>query len=301
MPRPLAVGLLVLTTIIWGCAFVAQKWGMASMGPFTFAGVRYIVGGLLVLPIATWEWRRRTGRPITAAQWRLIAVICAVFFLGSVLQQTGLRYTTVTNSGFLTGLYAFFTPVFGYVIYRLRPHPVVLVCVPLALGGLYLLNGGHLDRFTVGDLLIAACAAMWGVHVLLLGRVSLDTGLPITISALSFLAAGLAALPLAFLFETPSLVSIAAGWPSLAYAAVLSTAIAFCLQAVAQQYVPPANAAIILSSESLFAALAAAVLLGERLPPIGYVGAAMMFAATVAVELVPALQRPRTSVLNHPS
>ena len=115
------------------------------------------------------------------------------------------------------------------------------------------------------------------------------TGLPIFVSAVSFLFAGVAASAIALGTEAPTVEAISAGWIEIAYAAVLSTAIGFTFQAIGQQHVPPANAAIILSAESLFAALGGAVVLGERLPAIGYAGAALMFAAILIVEAVPPL------------
>ena len=215
----------------------------------------------------------------------------AVFAAGSLLQQVGLTTTTVTNAGFLTGLYVFFTPVFGYLIYRARPHPIVAVCVPLALVGLYYLNGGSLDALTGGDLLIIVSAACWGLHILLLGIVARDTGLPVGISTATFIATGLIALPPALALEAPAVAAVATGWLEIGFAAVLSTALAFTLQAIAQQHLPAANAAMILSSESLFAALGAAILLGERLSAVGYLGAALIFSAIVATEVVPLVTR----------
>ena len=297
MPRPLALALLLITTSIWGLAFVAQKSAMDSMGPFTFAAARFLIGGVLIIPLALSEWNRRNAKaaPLTARQWWLIAVLIAVFIAGSLFQQVGLQTTTVTNGGFLTGTYVFFTPLFAYLVYRTRPHIIIVICVPLALVGLYYLNGGQLDMFTAGDALILGCALCWGLQILLLGVVSKDTGLPIAISVASFLATGLVALPLAFALETPSLAGLSEGWVQIAYSAVLSTALAFTLQAIAQQHVPASNAAIILSSETLFAAIGGAILLGERLTPIGYFGATLMFVAIVAVEVIPPLTRRKPS------
>jgi drug/metabolite transporter (DMT)-like permease len=295
VPRPLAVLMLLSTTIMWGFAFVAQKSAMESLGPLSFAAARYLLGAAILVPLALWELRRHrrsSAGKLTAPQWRLIAIICAVFFFGSIFQQWGLTATTVTNGGFLTGLYVFFTPLFGWLVYRTRAHPVVVLCIPLALAGLFLLNGGTLDRFGFGDLLVIACALFWGVHVLLLGTVSRDTGLPIAISWLCFASSGLLAAVLAPFIETPSWPAFIAATTEILYAGVLSTAVAFTFQAIAQQYVPAANSAIILSSESLFAALGGALLLGERLTPMGYAGCALMFVAIVMVETVPAvLQR----------
>lgn len=295
--RPIAVFMLLTTTSIWGFAFVAQKSAMDTMGPYTFSAARYLLGGLCVLPLVFGEWERRRAKsaPLTPRQWWMIAVIVAAFGVGSLLQQVGLQSTTVTNAGFLTGLYVIFTPLLAYLIYRTAPHPILYVCVPLALIGLYYLNGGRLDAFSGGDFLVIACAVCWGLQILLIGIVSKETGLPIVISVGCFVATGLVSLPLAFIFETPTLAGISAGWIQIAYAGILSTALAFTFQAIAQQYLPPSNAAIISSSETLFAALGGALLLGERLTTIGYMGAALMFVAIVAVEAIPPLTQQKQS------
>ena len=113
------------------------------------------------------------------------------------------------------------------------------------------------------------------------------------LSALSFLVVGLLSLLLAFATETPDFFALADGWIEILYAGLLSTAVAYTLQAIAQQHVPASNAAIILSAESLFAALGGALLMAERLSPVGYAGAALIFFAIVLVEAVPALRKPR--------
>lgn len=292
MSRPLAALLLLLCTMFWGFAFVAQKSAMGSIGPLSFAGVRYILGGLLVLPLAISEWRRRKAE-LSRSQWLLVGVLCFAFFMGSWLQQAGLATTTATNAGFLTGLYVFFVPLIGYFAFRVRPHPIVYVGVPLALVGIYFLNGGGLSSFNGGDWLVVGSAVFWAMHVLTLGHLAKETGLPIFVSAVSFLVAGAVALAIALPVEAPTIAQISDVWVQLAYAAVLSTAVGFTLQAVGQQYVPPANAAIILSAESLFAALGGAVVLGDRLPVVGYAGAALLFVAIVMVEAVPALLERR--------
>src|SRR5690606_20557325 len=178
MSRPVAALLLLICTMLWGFAFIAQKSAMYSMEPLTFAGVRYLLGGLLVLPLALRERRRRI-EPLTRKNWVLILAMSAVFFAGSWLQQAGLTLTTATNAGFLTGLYVFFVPVLGYVMFRNRAHPIIFVCVPLALIGTYFLTGGGLDSFNGGDGLIVIGAVFWALHVILLGHVARATGLPI--------------------------------------------------------------------------------------------------------------------------
>ena len=288
MSRPLAILLLLICTALWGFAFVVQKSAMATMGPLTFIGVRNLLGGIVILPVALFL-ARRAPRRLTSKEWWFTAGMSLALMLGSWLQQYGLLTTTVTNGGFLTSLYVLFVPLVGLLVFRNWPHPIVWVGVPLALVGIYFLNGGGLDSLNSGDGFVVGSAVFWAIQVIMLGFIARTTGQPILVSCISFLIAGGLALACAFIFETPTMTGILGGWEELAYAGIFSTAIAFTLQAIGQQHVPSANAAIVLSSESLFAALGGAIFLGERLPPIGYGGAALLFAAIIMVEALPPL------------
>jgi drug/metabolite transporter (DMT)-like permease len=292
MPRPLAAGLLVVTTMLWGFAFVAQKTAMDSMGPLTFSATRYALATLCILPLALWEMRRGKARTVSVRDWGVIGLIAMFFFFGVWLQQAALTMTTVTNSGFLTSLYILVVPLLAIAILKLRPHPIVWFGMPMALLGVFLLNGARLDSINLGDALVILSAVAWAFQILLIGIVSKRTGLPVTISVICFAATTAFSTAGAFALEIPSLSGIGDGWIEILYTAVLSTAVAFTLQAVAQQYVPPANAAIILSGEGLFAAIGGALLLNERLSVIGYAGAGLIFLAIVLVEVFPHLRRP---------
>jgi drug/metabolite transporter (DMT)-like permease len=293
MSRPVAVLLLVITTAIWGFAFVAQKSAMSHTGPLGFSGARFLLGGIALLPFAVAELRRKQVRlaAVAPARWVLVGALCAVFLFGSLLQQYGLTLTSVTNSGFLTALYVLFVPLIAYLALRARPHPVIYLGAPLALIGIFYLNGGRLESFTFGDILVIVSAVFWGGHVFLLGLLSRDTGLPVALSAVTFIVSGVLSLGFALPIEAPQLADFVAVGPQVLYAGLLSTALGFTLQAIAQQHVPAANAAIVLSAESLFAALGGALLLGERLTPVGYAGAALIFLAIILVEAIPALRR----------
>lgn len=296
MSRPVAVLLLLLCTAIWGLAFVSQKSAMDSMGPLTFSAVRLWLGGFALTPIAVLEYQRRRGGKgplFTRRQWQLLGLMSVVFFSASWLQQAGLLHTTVTNGGFLTALYVLAVPVIAFAVTRHRPHPVIYVGAPLALCGIFLLNNATLDALNLGDAMIIVSAVFWGGHVFMVGYLARDTGLPLAISAGSFFAAALLSTVFALLLETPSLAGIMGGWVQIAYAGIFSTAVAYSLQAVGQQHLPPSNAAIVLSSESLFAALFGALLLGERLTVLGYLGALVLFGAILLVEAVPALAARR--------
>ena len=297
MSRSLAVTLLLICTSLWGLAFVFQKDAMGYMEPLTFAGARYALGGILVLPLAIWEYRRRRARGavISRGQWQRIGWLSLAFFLGVWLQQAALVTTSVTNGGFITSLYVIFTPVVTFLTLRTRPHPIIYAGAPLALVGIYLLTGANFSQLALGDLQLLLCAICWGIQVSMLGALVEETGMPVFVSTINYFATALIAGAGALAFETPRIEGMLDGWIPILYAGVCSTAIGFTLQAIGQRYVPPANAAIILSSESLFAALFGALLLGERLPPLGYLGAAIIFIAIVTVEAVPALRGKRAA------
>lgn len=294
MKRSSATILLILAAAFWGMAFIAQKSAMDFMGPLTFVGSRFLLGGLLVLPFAIYEYRKR-NIVLSKNQKLLIFALCINFFLGSWLQQWGLLTTSATNGGFLTGLYVFFVPIIQLTIFRTKPHFIIWLCAPLAVLGLFLLSGASVNPFGIGDYLVISSAIFWAMQVYLLGHLAAETKLPLTISTICFLAAGIFGTIGAFGFETVTWQGLESGWMEILYAAIFSTAIGFSLQAMGQQYVPPANAAIIVSSESLFAAAGGALLLGERLSPNGYIGIAILFAAIVAVEAIPQLSKKAKS------
>jgi drug/metabolite transporter (DMT)-like permease len=295
MSRTLAALLLIVCTMLWGLAFLFQKGAMAHMGPLVFTAIRYSIGTLLVLPLAIPEYRRQIaliGR-ITPRQWQQIAVLLLSFFGGVWAQQAALQTTTVTNGGFLTTLYVIFTPIVTFAMARIRPHPIVYLGAPMALVGIYLLTGADLSGFTFGDGLLVVCAISWAIQIAVLAPLVQETGMPVTMSAACFAATAVLAAIGTPILEHPTWDAVTSGWIEILYTGVCSTAIAFTLQAIGQQYVPSANAAIILSAESLFAALAGAIALGERLPPLGYLGAALIFIAIVLVEAVPAWRSRR--------
>jgi drug/metabolite transporter (DMT)-like permease len=295
MSRSLAALLLIVCPLLWGIAFVFQKNAMAHMGPLVFTAIRYAIGSLLVLPLAIAEYRRQrsSAGPFTARRWAQVAVLLLAFFAGVWAQQAAMQTTSVTNGGFLTALYVIFTPIVSFVFARIRPHPIVYLGAPMALVGIYLLTGADLRAFTLGDGLLVVCALSWAVQIAVLAPLVQQTGMPVALSAACFASTALFAALGVPVLEHPTWQAVSAGWIEILYTGVMSTAIAFTLQAVGQQYVPPANAAIILSSESLFAAAAGAILLGERLPPLGYFGAALIFLAIVLVEAIPALRARR--------
>ncbi|MDN2565450.1 DMT family transporter [Aquibium sp. A9E412] len=292
MTRNRANLLLLTAGAIWGMGFVAQSTAMAAIGPLLFIGLRFSLATLVILPFALAE-ARRAEAPLTRADWRAFAVIGVLLFAGMAAQQYGLLTTTVTNSGFLTGLYVVMVPFFAVLIFRQWPHAVVWPAALSALAGIWLLSGGGAVALRPGDWLTILCAAFWAIQVILIGRHASHTGRPVTLAVTQFAITGAIALAAAAALEPVAAAAIAAALPEILFAGIFSGGIAFTLQVVGQRYTTAPQAAIFLSTEAVFAALFAALILGERLPPSGLLGCVLIFAAILAVEVVPPLTRRR--------
>jgi drug/metabolite transporter (DMT)-like permease len=275
--------LLLLTAIIWGMAFVAQRMGMEHVGPYTYNAVRFGIGSLSLLPLIAVRRRRAhptekaPASPMSALTAGLIAG--AVLFFGASLQQIGLLTTTAGKAGFITGLYVVLVPLLG-LLWGQRAGWSAWAGAGLSVAGLFLLS--VTDAFTIqsGDLLVLIGAFFWAGHVQVVGWLSRRTD-PIRLSCVQFAVCSCASLVAALLFERPNLGGIlAAAWPIL-YGGFMSVGVAFTLQVVAQRHAPPAHAAILLSFETVVAALGGALLLGERLAARGIVGCAIIFVGMI--------------------
>lgn len=282
----------MIVAVIWGSAFVAQQDAMETMGPMWFTGIRFVWGALVVIPLAVLE-SRRMGKQGHQPKGRDIMgfMACGCFlFTASLLQQIGLQSTTVTNSGFLTAMYIPMVPLLGLILFRSFPHMIVW---PASLGcvfGIWLLSGGGFDNFTTGDAWTFAGAVFWALHVLTVGYMAQRSGAPLSLAAIQFSTAAFIGILLALFTEDFTLSGTMASAGELAFAGFLSVGIAFTIQAVAQKYTGAADAAIIMSAETLFAALAGAIFQGDRLSGLQYSGAVVVFAAILAVEVLPLLR-----------
>ena len=294
MPRKPAVlandALLLLTAAIWGFAFVAQRAGMEHVGPFWFTAVRFALGSLSLLPLAL--LRRRAARmaagPEAAAPSQLRVLPAGllagtVLFGGAALQQVGMVWTTAGKAGFITGLYVVLVPLVGLFWGERAGWPRWLAAL-LAAAGLFLLTVTRSLTLERGDLLVLVGALFWTAHVRLLGWLSPRTD-PVALSCVQFAVCALLSGVAAALSEPLALEALlAAGLPIL-YGGLLSVGVAYTLQVVAQRRAPPAHAAVLLSLETVFAALGGALVLGERLGPRGLLGCALMFAGMICSQL----------------
>ena len=295
MSRVSANLLLMLVAVIWGSAFVPQSYGMAHVGPMMFTGVRFLIGALVVTPLMWIEWRRFQGetQSLQVRDGFKIAGLGGLLLAGAAMQQIGLMSTTVTHAGFLTALYVPLVPLLGWLLWRQLVHWSVWVGALACILGAYLLSGAQMLSMGVGDVWVIASTLPWALHVLLIGRVADRMGAPFLVAGGQFLVCGVFALLWALGFEPFSWSALqAAAWP-LAYTGIFSVGIAFTVQVVAQRHAHAADAAIVLSSETLFAAVFGYVLMGDRLNTAGLVGCALIIVSMMGVQLLPMLKPSR--------
>lgn len=280
--------LMLITAMIWGSAFVAQRLGMDSIGPFLYSGLRFALAALILLPLLALLQRRSAGTPTAGLNRPLLLggiLMGLALALGINLQQVGLLFTSVTNSGFITGLYVIMVPLLGLLIGQ-RAGLGIWLGASLAVIGMFLLSVGDGFHVASGDWLQLAGAFVWGIHVLLVGFFA-GRHDPLRLALIQFATCALISLLLAVLFEDIRLDAIVAAAPAILYGGVFGVAIGFTLQVVAQKHAIASHAAIILSLEAVFAAIAGAWLLGEALHLRGYAGCALMFAGMLLAQLWP--------------
>lgn len=282
--------LLLLTAMIWGFAFVAQRAGMNYVGPFIFNAVRFALGALALLPFYFF----RKNNPESAPAKRSFGVTDrkiipgslfagVAVFAGASLQQIGIVYTTAGKAGFITGLYVIIVPIIGL----LRKYPTgagTWVGAVLATVGLYLLSVRANFTIAFGDLLVFIGAFFWAAHVHIISWLT-DRISALRIAIIQFSVCSLFSFLAALLMETVRWQALGQAAAPILYAGILSVGVAYTLQVVAQKDAPPAHAAILLSLESVFAVLGGWLILSETLPLRGMIGAALMLAGMVASQV----------------
>jgi len=300
--------LLLLTAMIWGAAFVAQSVGMDYVGPFTFNGVRFLIGGIVLIPFIWLKDKRKLHENIAfhnkkinfftgklkkegkteqrnEAKTLLIGGICCGVAVGaaSSFQQIGIVHTTVGKAGFITALYIVFVPLFG-IFLKKRIRIWVWLSVVLSAVGLYLLCMNGAFRLSAGDQYVFLSAIIFSIHILLIDHFSAKVD-PVRLSALQFLACGGLSLIPMFLLESPSFSSLVSAAVPILYAGVLSCGVAYTLQVVAQRDTDPTVASLILSLESVFSALFGWIILGQTLSFRELAGCVLMFAAILLAQI----------------
>ena len=281
--------LLLLTAIIWGFAFVAQRVGMDYVGPYTFNGVRFALGSLSLIPLLLLTKRRDSPaqRLIPRASLQTMVWgggLAGLFlFAGASLQQVGLVYTTAGNAGFITGLYVVIVPIMGLLL-RQRTHVGTWLGAFLAALGLYFLSITKEMTIAWGDLLVLIGAFFWAAHVLIIGRLSprMDS---LKLAITQFAVCALLSLLTALIVESPNWNGLRQAALPILYGGLGSVGVAYTLQVVAQKDAHPAHAAILLSLEAVFAAIGGGWLLNETLTERAMFGCGLMLIGMLLSQL----------------
>ncbi|WP_294156369.1 DMT family transporter [uncultured Clostridium sp.] len=281
--------ILMITALIWGTAFVAQSVGMDYVGPFTFITARYIVGGLFLIP-CIYLLDRINKKPVRESgkddKKTLLTggFLCGTaLFTASCFQQIGIQYTTVGKSGFITALYIIIVPLLG-ILFKKRVSVKVWISVVISLIGLYLLCMNESFSISRGDFLILMCAFCFSIHILIIDKYSslVDS---VRMSCIQFFVAGLLGVIPMFIFENPQIKDMLNACSPILYAGIMSSGVAYTLQIIGQKYTSPVLATLIMSIESVFAALSGWIILGEVLSLKEYIGCCLVFSAIILAQL----------------
>ncbi|PWH13719.1 MAG: EamA family transporter [Anaerolineae bacterium] len=270
---------LFAVAIIWGTAFIAQDIAGQYRLAYLFNAISFLLGALALLPFVP------RGQPITREQWKWMIIAGLVLFIAAALQQIGIFYTQVANAGFLTSLYTVFTPFLLWIFFREKPHRLDIVAVIAAISGAWLLStGGQGLKLQQGDGLIFIGALFWAAHFVILGKFAARYE-PISFSIGQFLVCGLLNLTTGLLTEPLTALTALPLLGAIAYRGLMSVGIGYTLQVWGQNHTPPTDAALILSMESVFAALAGWLILSQHLTALQITGCAIIFVAVMLTQL----------------
>lgn len=282
--------LLTLTALIWGTAFVAQSLGMDHLGPLTFNGIRNFIAALALIPVIL--FLRRKQSPVkessAAKNYRKTlwtgGILCGTALaVASSLQQIGIQYTTVGKAGFLTALYIVMVPILGLLFKKCVPI-AVWISVVIAAIGTYLLSIQENFTISTGDLFVILCAVVFSVHILLVDHFSpLVSG--VELSSIQFLVCGILCTIAAFIAETPNLQNILLSMGPILYTGLMSSGVGYTLQIIGQKDTPPAVASLVMSLESVFAAVSGWLILGQSMSSREALGCTLVFAAVILAQI----------------
>ena len=281
MKISLSTLLLLMVAFIWGTAFVAQTTGMKSMGPVTFTGFRLLLGGLVLLPFTYFYINNKC---LNFEKIRILFLMSFALLIGALFQQIALIYTNVANVAFLTALYVPIVPFIYFVILKKPVSKYIIFASVLCITGVWFLSKNELEFGSYGDLLSIIGAFFWSFHIILIFKASELNIEPVIIAAFHIFFAGLIGVVLAFLIENPNFIDVKKGAFELIYTGILSIGLGFTLQTIAQKHLPPTNVAILLSMESVFASIAAFIILGQILKTNSLIGCALILLGVIISE-----------------
>lgn len=281
--------LLLLAAFIWGVAFVAQSVGMDYVEPFTFNGIRCLLGGVVLMPCIYFFDRFKSQKEKEEIQqnrkslW-FAGIICGIIlFVATNAQQIGLQYTSAGKAGFITALYIVIVPIMGLFLKK-KCGWNVWVSVFIALAGFYLLSINEGFSLEKGDFYVLICALVFPFHIWVVNHYApIVDG--VRLSCLQFLVCGILSVICMFLFETPKIDAIFSAWAPILYAGILSCAVAYTLQIIGQRDFNPTIASLLMSFESVFSVLAGWIILGEALSRREMIGCVLIFAGVILAQI----------------
>lgn len=275
---PKSVVFLFTAALLWGFAFVAQRYGADSVEAFSFNGARFLLGTLSLVPVILLFERDANDRRRRSLTWKTGVVGGFLLFFASYLQQLGIEWTdSAGKSGFITGLYMILVPIFGLLLRR-KTGLLTWIGAALGVAGLFLICGdGGALTFTRGDAVLVGCAAVYAVHILFVDRFGEEV-YSLRFSQMQFASCAAFNLIGSLLFENPTADGLLAAGIPILYCGICSVGIAYTCQILGQKYSEPTSASIILSTESVFSAIGGALIRHERMAPAAYLGCALIFA-----------------------
>ena len=284
----------LITTFIWGTAFIAQDTGMDNIGPLTFNAARFFVGFFTILPFALIFERKKIFTEIQLNRkkfFKYLFIMGISLFLGTSLQQAALQYTNVANAAFFTVFYVPLVPILLFLIYSQKVHWSIWPSITLCIYGVYLLSNFSDSEIMKGDALVILCSIFWALHIIFAGKFMETFDIPIFYAALQGLLVATLSVISSYIFEDIIISNILLESYSIIYAGVLSGGIAFTLQMFAQKNIEEAPAAIIYSLEGVFAAIAAWIILEQILNINNIVGCFLILIAVIFSQLAPSIKK----------
>ena len=280
--------LLLLATVIWGSAFIAQSVGMELIGPFTFQAVRCTLAVLVLIPTAYFldkgkKVKNNMQQWLDPKLWKTGLICGLALFVAASLQQVGLVYTDAGKAGFITAMYIVLVPILG-IFRKQKPSPAVIFSVILAVIGLYLLSCLGTEGINMGDLLIMGCALAFAVQITCIDMLAGDLD-GVRLNCVQALVVAVLSVPFMVFTETVVLSNLLACWLPLGFAGILSMGVAYTLQIQGQKALEPATASLIMSLESVFAVLGGWLILKESMTLTEILGCCLVFAGVILSQL----------------
>ena len=283
--KPKSIFLLFLTAIIWGFAFVAQKVGAQFVGAFTFNGIRFLLGALSLFPVIMFLEKEKVGKEKFRTTLKAGLIGGVVLFLASTLQQYGVEITnSAGKSGFITGLYTVFVPIAAFFFMKKKTGILTWIGAVFAVGGLYLLCMTGDEKVGIGDLVLLIGTVFWTVHILVIDKFVSQIS-PLRFAQIQFAVCGVLSIICALILEDITFEAVKSALLPILYGGLMSVGVAYTCQILGQKDADPTFAAIVLSTESVFAAIGGVLLQNESMTVSAYIGCGLIFVGIVLSQL----------------